>query len=84
MRAYGPNGLRAPRMAKALGDWTYSFFYFISRHIIWRVEVFVFFCTSLTFLIFTVVHDVSPMVIEIGGHIRMKQIFTRIQNNSLT
>lgn len=78
MRAYGPIGLRAPRMAKALGDWTY-FFYFISRHIIWRVEVFVFFCTSLTFLIFTVVHDVSPMVIEIGGHIRMKQIFTRIQ-----
>ncbi|KAG0157996.1 hypothetical protein PDIDSM_5509 [Penicillium digitatum] len=25
MRAYGPNRLRAPRMAKAWGDWTFSF-----------------------------------------------------------
>lgn len=33
MRAYGPNGLRAPRMAKALGDWTYFFFYLEAYHL---------------------------------------------------
>lgn len=64
------NRLRAPRMAKALGDWT---LFFILRHIIRRGEVFVL-STSLTFLIPTVVHEVSPMMAESGGHIRMKQI----------
>lgn len=79
MRAYGPNRLRALRMAKALGGIGLRFF-FLSQGISfggWRFSFFS--ALLLPFLIFTVVHDVSPMVIEIGGHIRMKQILREFE-----